>query len=89
VVDLIDILASDRSAEVRHKTVILLARFVGRDARAGEAIARASIEDTDTAIRHVARRLMEHGQPLPLRRKGALRAVRRERRRRSAAQAHD
>jgi hypothetical protein len=37
----------------------------------------------------VARRLMEHGQPLPLRRKGALRAVRRERRRRSAAQAHD
>ena len=36
VADLIDILASDPSAEVRHKTVILLSRFVGRDARAGE-----------------------------------------------------
>jgi hypothetical protein len=39
VVDLINILASDPSAEVRHKTVILLSRFAGRDARAGEAIA--------------------------------------------------
>jgi hypothetical protein len=28
----------------------LLARFVGRDARAGEAIAHASIEDRDNAI---------------------------------------
>ena len=82
VTDLIDILASDPSAEVRHKTVILLARFVGRDARVGEAIARASIEDPDSAIRHVARGIVEPGQPQGpvLRRKRALRAVRRERR---------
>jgi HEAT repeat protein len=83
VVDLIDILASDPSAEVRHKAVILLARFVGRDPRAGEAIARASVEDPDAAIRHVARGIVEHGHASS-RRKRALRAVRRVGRRHSA-----
>lgn len=81
--DPIDILASDPSAEVRYKTIMLLSRFVGRNARASEAILRASFEDPDCAIHHVAQHHVEHGQPLVCRRKRALRAVRRERRRHS------
>src|SRR5215469_3827804 len=40
VTDLVEILASDPNVEVRHKTVAALARFIGRDGRAGQAIAR-------------------------------------------------
>ena len=53
--DLADILASDPSAEARHKTVAVLARFVGRDGRAAEAIARATQIYSDAAIRQVTR----------------------------------
>ena len=42
VTALVQILASDRNAEVRHKSVAALARFVRRDTRAAEAIARAA-----------------------------------------------
>src|SRR5215475_5371631 len=49
VTDLIDIMTSDPNAEVRHKAVAALARFLGRDGRAGEAIARAASNDSDPA----------------------------------------
>jgi hypothetical protein len=49
VTDLIGILARDPSAEVRHKTAAALARFMDRDTRAREAIARAAQEDPDSA----------------------------------------
>ena len=80
VTDLLEILASDPNAEVRHKTVAALARFIGRDGRAGEAIARAAHHDPDTAIRDVARAVAESGQPHVHRRKAALRDVRRAKR---------
>ena len=84
VTDLIGILARDPSAEVRHKTVAVLARFVDRDARAGQAIARAAQEDPDSAIRHVARHISDSGQIHVRGRKAALRDTRRERDRRAA-----
>jgi len=80
ITDLVDILASDPNAEVRHKTVAALALFVGRDSRAGEAIARAAHHDTDTAIRDVARAVANSGQPHVHRRKAALRDARRAKR---------
>lgn len=82
VTDLIDTLASDPSAEVRHKTVVVLARFVNRDGRAREAIARAAQDDPDSAIRHVARRVVDSGELHVRGRKAALRDARRERGRR-------
>src|SRR5215467_12177509 len=63
VTDVIEILDSDRNAEVRHKTVAALARFMGRDSRAGEAIARAAHRDCDPAIRYVARAVAGSGLP--------------------------
>jgi hypothetical protein len=54
VTDLIEIMTSDPNAEVRHKTVAALARFIGRDGRAGQAIACAAHHDPDPAIREVA-----------------------------------
>jgi hypothetical protein len=80
VTDLVEILASDPNAEVRHKTVAALARFIGRDGRAGEAIARAAHHDPDTAIRDVARAVAESGQPHVHRRKAALRDAHRAKR---------
>ena len=77
VTDLVAILASDRSAEVRHKTIAVLVRFVSRDERAGEAIARAAQDDPDSAIRHVARTVVDSGQPHVRGRKTALRDARR------------
>jgi hypothetical protein len=77
VTDLVEILASDRNAEVRHKSVAALARFMGRDGRAGEAIARAAAHDPDPAIRTVAQTVMNTGQPHILRGQSALRDVRR------------
>jgi hypothetical protein len=77
VTDLVEILASDPNAEVRHKTVAALARFIGRDSRAGEAIARAAHHDPEPAIRYVARAAADSGQPHVPRRKSALRDVRR------------
>jgi hypothetical protein len=81
VTDLVEILASDRNAEVRHKTVAALARFIGRDGRASEAIARAGRHDSDPAIRVVAQAVVDSGQPHVRRRKAALRDVRRASRR--------
>jgi hypothetical protein len=81
VTDLVEILSSDHNAEVRHKTVAALARFIGRDGRASEAIARASRHDPDLAIRVVAQTVLDSGQPHVRRRKAALRDVRRASRR--------
>ena len=85
VTDLVEVLASDRNVEVRHKSVAALARFIGRDARAGEAIARAARHDPDPAIRAVAQTVMDTGQAHVRRRNAALRAVRRASRRVTAA----
>ena len=82
VTDLVDVLISDPSAEVRHKTVAVLARFADRDPRASEAIARAAQEDPDCAIRHVARDVVDSGQLHVRGRKAALRDAQRERGRR-------
>jgi HEAT repeat protein len=80
VTDLAEILVSDPNAEVRHKTIAALARFMGRDSRAGEAIARAADHDSDPAIRCVARAVADSGLPHVGRRKAALRHVRRAKR---------
>jgi len=78
VTDLIEIMTSDPNAEVRHKTVAALARFIDRDARAGQAIARAAHHDPDPAIRDVAQAVADSGRPHVRRRwKAALRNVRR------------
>jgi len=76
--DLVAMLASDPSAEVRHKTVAVLARFIDRDGRARDAIGRAARDDDDPAIRQVAQTVLESGQPHVRRRKSALRDARRE-----------
>src|SRR5262249_30517819 len=80
VSDLVGMLARDPSAEVRHKTVAVLARFVDRDGRARAAIGRAATADPDSAIRRVAQAVADTGQPHVRRRKAALRDVRRTRR---------
>jgi hypothetical protein len=80
VTDLVEVLASDPNAEVRHKTVAALARFMSRDNRASEAIARAADHDPDLAICCVARAVADSGQPHVRRRKAALRHVRRSKR---------
>lgn len=79
VTDLIEIMTSDPNAEVRHKTIAALARFISRDGRAGQAIARAAQHDPDPAIRVVAQVVADSGQPHVRRRKAALRNVRRAR----------
>jgi len=81
VTDLMDILTSDPNAEVRHKAIAVLARFLGRDRRAGEAIARAASDDADAAIRLVARSVADRGEPHVRGRKAALRDTQRQRRR--------
>ena len=81
VTDLVEVLAADPNAEVRHKSIAALARFIGRDARPGEAIALAARHDRDPAIRAVAQSVMETGQPHVRRRKMALRDARRASRR--------
>jgi hypothetical protein len=78
--DLIDILISDPNPEVRHKAVAALARFIRRDGRAAEAIARTASDDPDAAIRLVARTVADGGQPHVRGRKAALRDARRQRR---------
>ena len=77
VTDLIDILSSDPNPEVRNKTIAALARFIGRDGRAGEAVARAAYDDPDAAIRHAAQTVTDSGRPHVRRRKAALRDTRR------------
>jgi hypothetical protein len=81
VTDLVEILASDHNAEVRHKTVAALARFIGRDGRASEAITHTAHHDPDRAIRLVAQAVADSGGPHVRRRKAALRDVRRTSRR--------
>src|SRR5262245_23520779 len=77
VTDLIDILGADPSAEVRHKTVAALARLADRDSRAGAALARAARNDSDSAIRLVAQRVIDSGDVHVRSRKAALRAAQR------------
>jgi len=84
VTDLVALLAADPSAEVRHKAVGVLARFVDRDGRAREAIGRAASDDADDAIRQVAQTVVVTGQPHIPRRKSALRDARRHARARKA-----
>jgi hypothetical protein len=81
VTDLVKVLASDSNAEVRYKSVAALARFIERDTRSGQAIARAASSDADPAIRAVAQTVVDTGQPHVRRRKAALRDVRRASRR--------
>ena len=81
VTDLVEILASDHDAEVRHKTVAALARFIGRDGRVSEAIAHTAHDDPDDAVRLVAQAVVDSGGPHVRRRKAALRDVRRASRR--------
>jgi hypothetical protein len=76
--DLVALVASDPSADVRHKAVAVLARLMDRDKRAVEAIERAAHSDTDPAIRHAARGVIESGQAHVRGRKAALRAARRK-----------
>ena len=63
VTDLVETLATDFNAAVRHKTVAALARFAGRDNRAGAAIAHAARNDSDPAIRRVAQTVTDSGTP--------------------------
>jgi hypothetical protein len=84
VTDLAGILAADPSAEVRHKTVAVLARFMDREGRARDAIGRAATDDPDAAIRQVAQTVVATGRPHIPRRKSALRHVRRQARARKA-----
>ena len=77
VSDLVDMLAGDPSAEVRHKAVAVLARFIDRDDRARDAIGQAAGQDGDPAIRQVAQAVVDTGLPHVARRKAALRGVRR------------
>jgi hypothetical protein len=77
VTQLIETMTFDPNAEVRHKTVAALARFIGRDGRAGQAIGRAAHYDPDPAIRDVAQGVVDSGRPHVRRRKAALRNVRR------------
>ena len=77
VTDVSETLASDPNPEVRHKAVAALARFIGRDARAGEAIACAAHHDSDAAIRLTAQIVADSGQPHVRSRKAALRDARR------------
>jgi hypothetical protein len=78
VTDLAVLLASDPSAEVRHKTVGVLARFMDRDERARDAIGRTATDDPDSAIRQVAQTVVVTGRPHIPRRKSALRDARRQ-----------
>lgn len=80
VTELLQVLSSDPSAEVRHKTVVALTRFLGSDNRAGEAIARAAGSDPDPAVRYVARTVADSRQPHHSGRKKALRDEQRARR---------
>jgi HEAT repeat protein len=77
VTDLVETLTSDGNAEVRHKAVAALARFVGRDARASESVARVARHDPDSAVRAVAQSVVDSGEPHVRRRKSALRDLRR------------
>ena len=80
VTELIGVLSSDPNAEVRHKAVAALARFLDRDGRAREAIVRSANDDPDAAIRLVAQTVADSGQPHVRSRKAALRDMRRQRR---------
>src|SRR5215470_18260437 len=83
VTDVIEILASDPNPEVRHKALAALARFIDRDRRVGDAIARAALQDSDAAIRRAAQVVADSGQPHVRSRKAALRDARRAVRSRS------
>jgi HEAT repeat protein len=61
VTDLVEMLAADSNAAVRHKTVAALARLAGRDSRAGAAITYAARNDPDPAIRRVAQAVADRG----------------------------
>jgi hypothetical protein len=85
VTGLVEILAFDCNPEVRYKSIAALARFVDRDARAGEAIARSARHDPDPAIRVVAQTVVDSGQRYVRRRNAALRDARRASRKATAA----
>ena len=85
VTDLARLLVSDANADVRHKAVAALARFLDRDGRAREIIADVARHDSDAAVRAVAQSVVDSGQPHIHRRKRALRETRRTARRAAAA----
>lgn len=78
--DLVRLLASDANPGVRHKTVVALGRFLDRDIRAPEAVARAAQTDPDAAVRLIAGEMIRSGQPHHRGRKAAVREERRARR---------
>jgi hypothetical protein len=85
VTDLVEMLASDHSADVRHKKGAALARFVGRDGRASEAIVHAAPHHADLAMGVVAPSVVDSDLPQFRGRKAALRDARRASRRASYA----
>jgi hypothetical protein len=64
----------------RHKTVVALGRFLDRNIRAPEAVAKAAQTDPDAAVRLIARDMISRGQPHHRGRKAALRDEGRARR---------
>jgi hypothetical protein len=82
VTDLVRVLADDTNDGVRHGAVLVLARFVTRDGRAGSALRTAARTDSDPLVREVAVAAVE-GRWRDLKSRKALR--RRTRRGRQAA----
>jgi HEAT repeat protein len=78
VTELTNVLTLDPNAEVRHKAIAALARFLDRDGRARHAIARTANEDPDAAIRLAAQSVVDSGQPHVRGRKAALRDAQRQ-----------
>jgi hypothetical protein len=77
VSDLARLLATDANADVRHKAVAALARFLDRDSRVRVIMADVAHRDRDTAVRAVAQSVADSGRPHIHRRKRALRETRR------------
>lgn len=75
---LVEVLESDPSPELRHKTIAVLRRLSGRDRSAREAVERAATADSDPLIREAAELSLRGGH---LR---SRKAYERTRRRRSA-----
>ena len=59
VTDLIAVLDGDPNPKVRHGAVLVIAWFVGRDARVVEVLARVAREDGDPLVRRVALAVVE------------------------------
>ena len=72
VTDLIEVLDGDPNPKVRHAAVLVIARFIGRDARVVDALTRVAGADTDPLVREVALAVVE-GRGRDVRSRKALR----------------